>query len=126
MAAHTLTDRERRILSEMLTHTQLTALRAGLQHMLSPGFKPDLHVGICMNLDGVVWREGGAHILVSAVSRSWPHPRNTGCSAYPVPDYIAGVPDKWEGEQLELRRDLMQHAIRVIDAYLEQQPCTAT
>lgn len=76
----------------------------------------DASMGICWNLQHWMRCHGVASLVVDGKRRydaysvvengaiGWPH--HSGRRAYPVPCKFHGTPDKWSGEQGQLRREL--------------------
>lgn len=109
--------------SALKTSTLHTLVR-GLLAMLADGYRPedvefgDSQLGVCWNLkatSGFIHRYGdegynSSYVLVEHAAASWDHPHNTGCPEFPIP-YDGW--NKWQGEQLEMRRDLMRHALNI-------------
>lgn len=101
----------------------LRHLARSLEAMLDDGYYPrNPNLGICYNLEHHArppapdeeynTAYNAAYDLIAYASVSWNHPRHSGDIGYPIP---YDEESKWEGEQLEMRRDLMRHALEVVN-----------
>lgn len=94
-------------------------------HKMDPCSLESIEVGICFNLNKLLnptdgWMSGShddsrisGYTIVSYFSKGWSY--HTGHPIYPIPR--SKTCQLWAGEQLGLRRDLIQYMIYRINAY---------
>lgn len=87
---------------------------AAIRKLLEEGPEDDGY-GICYSLESLLEDKGlRGYDLVANLQKDWP--LTTGSHHYPVPgDYDDEGVDKWKGEQLALRRSLLNHMLAELE-----------
>ena len=105
-----------------------------LLRLADEGKVPDTFVGICDNVDGVMWRgrtdresyEGACEFFDGIVTENiWPlWSKFSGSESYPIPGGVDVYWDKegelWAGEQGQLRRELLQFTVEQLSKEQDQ------
>lgn len=86
---------------------------------------PDTRFGICGNWNELLGEfscTGAGYKLVTELARGWE--KHSGDANYPVDSCLAAVMDggkrKWEGKNLVLRQELIQHILTKLETLSEE------
>ena len=105
-----------------------------LLRLADEGKVPGVHSGICNNIDNLLWNtfatpssygDACEFFDCHVAARVWPRwPKFSGSNAYPIPggqDVYWNLPETgyWEGEQGQLRRELLEFTIEQLSKEVE-------
>jgi protein involved in temperature-dependent protein secretion len=97
---------------------QTNAIIDGLLRVME-GRVADANYGICFNWNAATTQKRGAYVecyeVVNRLSEGWVH--HSGNESYPIKQRSGMLDLLWEGEQLDLRQDLMRYMLKQLVDY---------